>query len=470
MKKSENNTPATRDPWPLMGGLIFLTAAASALATWAALELVAPGGNAPAAAIVPIAVGCVMAGLAGGFGIAWVIRTSRAAAEPDAAPTPAGPDADVGPVGNEELLSYVIDSMEGSVMTISSDGTVTSLNTVAQKLTGHDARDVVGRHFDAVFPDGPENRSLRGMIRAALDRQQTFSSVEVTAANASGQPVSLGVTISLLRGEAGRHRGIVLTFKNLAELQRLRKQIERTNQLASLGRLAAGMAHEIRNPLGSLQGLVELIQEDFTEDDPKRRYTGTILRTMDQLNALVEDLLDFSHPTMTQLEPHDVRDLVRESVQFCAFEHRGRAVALHEDYAAEPIYVRADREALARAVVNIVRNAFQAAPDNGTVAVSVRRAPEKPGAPERVLIAIANSGSHVGPEDRDKLFTPFFTTKPQGTGLGLPIAHQIVTAHSGQIEVESAPGSGTTFNIILPVEPPVAEAPAEEDATNAAHD
>jgi len=418
---------------------------------------------------VNITVGAIIfAGVVAAIAVGCIIKRGSSASPGQAAP-PA--EAETEPGDDQKLLGHIIDSVEASVMTISSAGTVTSFSAVAEKALGYEAKAVVGQHFGAVFPNIPENRVLRDMIISALTAHRTRSSVEVNAATSDGSTVALGVTISLLRGEGGRHRGIVLTFKDLAELKQLREQIKRTDQLASLGRLAAGMAHEIRNPLGSLQGLVELIQEDFREDDPKRRYTSTILRTMDQLNTLVEDLLDFSHPPMTHVEPHDVRDLVRESVQFCTFEHRGRPVALHEDYTPEPICVRADRETLARAIVNIVRNAFQATPDNGTVAVSVRRqtAP-KPGTPEQVLVAVANSGPHVSPEDRDKLFTPFFTTKPKGTGLGLPIAHQIITAHSGQIEVESEPDSGTTFSIILPIEPAGAEVPVEENVRDAAYD
>jgi len=350
----------------------------------------------------------------------------------------------------QKLLSRIIDSMEGGVMTLSPQGAITSLNAVARKTLEPDSRDLVGRPFDAVFPRVPQNDPLREMILAALKRHETFSSVEVNAATPGGT-VALGLTLTPLRGRGSRPQGIVITFKDLAELQRLRAQVRRTDQLASLGRLSAGMAHEIRNPLGSLRGLTELIHDDLSEADPKRRYTATILRTIDHLNTLVESLLDFSQPPVNQLEPHDLRDIAHESLQFCSLEDLGRPVRLIEDYSADPVPVLADRESLARAVNNLLRNAFQATPAGGTVRVTVRRAPSlQDGQPDTATLAVTNTGSCIPPEDREKLFTPFFTTKSDGTGLGLPIANQIVSAHSGQIELRSDPSAGTSFIVVLP--------------------
>jgi two-component system, NtrC family, sensor histidine kinase AtoS len=408
----------------------------------------------------------VVAAVSLGGLLGWLLRArrSRAARANDAdlsASSPA-PSAAAEPADDQRLLGQIIDSIEGGVMTVSSDGTVTSFNPVAQETLGYDAHDIVGQHYSTVFGDIVDNRAIRGMIAAAIKGHQTFSSEEVEVAKSNGELVSLGVTLSQLRDPAGHTRGTVLMFKDLAKLMSLREHVRRTDQLASLGRLSAGMAHEIRNPLGSLHGLVELIQEDFAEDDPKRKYTGTILRTIGQLNELVENLLEFSQPPMTHVEPHTICDITHECVQFCSIEHRDDGVEIVEDYSAGPAWVRADRETLSRAIINIIRNAIQATPSGGCVSVSVRRVPAQDNRAECIAVDIHNTDSLVQPEDRDKLFTPFFTTKPTGTGLGLPIAHQIISAHSGQVEVESELDSGTTFSIMLPI---VAEpSPALEQA------
>jgi len=432
-----------------MSLLVLLMAFVFGSFTWFVLKHYVPPASNPIlsalTALVPTAAGAAFAV----FVVGWVIRRCFPVAVVGGSRL-----LDVRPDGgrHEELLGRIIDSMEGGVMTVGTDGVVTSFNTVAQKTLGYDAADVVGRHFGSVFIDVSQNRTLRDMMRAALVTGQTFSSVEVSAVAADGRCVPLGVTVSLLRGDGDRFRGIVLMFKDLAELTRIRDQVRRTDHLASLGRLSAGVAHEVRNPLGSLQGLVELIEEDFAQDDPRRQYTATILRTIGQLNALVESLLEFSQPPASDLEPQDVRDIVRDGVRFSSFERREASVSVEEDYGAEPVPVLADRESLTRAFINIVRNAFQATPDGGAVAVSVRtRTPAGPDSAAHAAISVRNTGSYVPPEDRENLFTPFFTTKPAGTGLGLAIAHQVVSAHFGEIEVDSRRDQGTTFTIILPV-------------------
>ncbi len=427
----------------LVGALVFGSLA------WSVLGAFVVSGSRPILSALVVlgatAVGAAGSVLALGWILRWRVPQVADAAQP-AREEKKESDEDA------ELLGNIINSMEGGVMTVSASGTVTSFNSVAQRTLGHRAHDVVGKHFGAVFTNIPKNRALREMIMSALTAHRTASSVEVDAVAANGSSVALGVTVSLLRGEGGRHRGIVLSFKSLADLNQLREQVERTRQLAYLGRLAAGMAHEIRNPLGSVRGLVELMREDFDENDRKREYTDTILRTVDRLNTLVESLLDFSQPAVTDMERVDLRELTQECVQLCAMQQDERRVKTKEFYPAGPLYALADHDAMVRAVMNLVRNAYQATPDGGIIAISVHAiAPEHNEDPGRAVIAVTNSGSYVNADDRSRLFTPFYTTKSDGTGLGLPIANQIVTAHSGQIEVESEMDTGTTFNVVLPV-------------------
>ena len=416
------------------------------LALASALLISAMSG--PAWLIVGIAASFGLGGII--FGLLRVEQTKPAvepAPEPAAAPESAT---------DTTLLSDIIDSMEGGVMTISSEGIITSFNAVAQKTLGYDLRAVGGKHYGEVLA-GPGNKTLLEMIESALLKNETYSSAEVNAATAGGATVPLGVTVSHLRGTSGSSRGIVLTFKNLAELKRIREQVQRTDQLASLGRLSAGMAHEIRNPLGSLHGLVELIQEDFDPTDPKRRYTSTMLKTISKLDTLVENLLDFAQPVATHFELNDLRDIVNECVEMCELEFRGRVIDLREDYDEQHVPVMADREALARAITNIVRNAFQATPDGGGIYITVVREHETNGSTGDAVATVANTGSFIKPEDKARLFTPFFTTRSDGTGLGLSIANQTLAAHSGQIEVRSEPESGTVFQIRLPAADTIGE-------------
>ncbi len=448
-----------RDLRMIMSGSVLVAALFFGGLVWSVTTAFMSAGTHPVLSAVVMLAATALGAALGVLAIGWVIRTRV----PRVTDAPASDEKEE-PDETAALLGHIIDSMEGGIMTISSSGTVTSFNAVAQRTLRRDAKEVVGEHFGVVFPNIAENRPVREMITSALTAHRTFSSVEVDAVGADEGCVALGVTISPLRGEAGRHRGIVLNFKDLEELNRLREQVERTRQLAYLGRLSAGMAHEIRNPLGSVRGLVELMREDFPEDHPKRAYTDTILRTVDRLNTLVESLLAFSQPALSDPEPTDVCDLTRECVRLCGVEHDGRNVSLKEFYANAELPVLADRDALMRAILNILRNAWQATPEGGVIAVSVHARPPRHNdeLPDAV-IAITNSGSYVNADDHARLFTPFYTTKSDGTGLGLPIANQIITAHSGQIELESEMDTGTTFNITLPICPADETRPAPQE-------
>jgi PAS domain S-box-containing protein len=249
-------TERSRQAWfrrreVILAGLLVVVAVAGGVAMWL-------GPGRPVVLGAAVSAAALAAGVAAGRFLRLRHRVPKSGEAPAVDVNGAPEEAE-----QQELLSHIIDSVEGGVMTISSSGTITSFNVVAERTLGHDAKAVVGQHFGLVFPNVRENRAIRNMIISALTAQQTFSSAEVGAATATGDTRALGITISLLRGEARRPRGIVLMFKNLAELKRIREQVQRTDQLASLGRLAAGMAHEIRNPLGSLHGLVELIREDL---------------------------------------------------------------------------------------------------------------------------------------------------------------------------------------------------------------
>ena len=351
-------------------------------------------------------------------------------------------------VDNHKLVSYTLDSLEGGVITVSREGVVTSFNSVAERVLGYRAEDVIGIHYSRLFPATGDMKRLAEMAQAALVTGTMFSSEEAVMRTRERTRIPVGITISQLRDEHGNSLGIVLIFKNLAEIKQIRDQIARTERMASLGYLSAGIAHELRNPLGSLQGLAELIEEDMPPGDPRRIYTETFIREIDRMNKLVEDLLCFAQPPITAVERRSLNDIVHDSVTFAAYDFQDRVVDVKTSYAPGLPDVLVDVERLSRSLLNIIRNAYQAVPDGGTITASTGLRPR--GTENRVFVRITNTGSYIEPEIRAKLFTPFFTLKKNGTGLGLSIALQIVKGHSGDIEVDSDPDEGTTFCIELP--------------------
>ncbi len=235
-------------------------------------------------------------------------------------------------------------------------------------------------------------------------------------------------------------------FNAMVSTLRTQEQLRRTEVLAALGTLAAGIAHEIRNPLGAVKGLAQLLVESASAAG-ERKYAETIVVEVDRLNGMVERLLDLARPGERPMEPIEINRLVREAVELSGYQRHGKTIDLQLELAPERPITQADGAGLLQAILNLLINAVQASADSGTIRVrtAVRAAP----APV-VGIEVSNTGSSVRREDYKRIFDPFFTTKETGTGLGLTITHQIVTAHGGTIEVDSQ-ADRTTFTIQLPL-------------------
>ncbi|MBI3595846.1 MAG: HAMP domain-containing protein [Nitrospirae bacterium] len=239
-------------------------------------------------------------------------------------------------------------------------------------------------------------------------------------------------------------------FNRMVSKLAMQEQLQRTERLAALGTLAAGVAHEIRNPLGAVKGLAQLLQE--SADSPsERKYAETIVGEVNRLDTVVERLLRLARPASGLIEKVDLNRLVHDAVELCGYERNTKQITILQEYDQRISEILLDREAMLQAVLNVLRNAVQAIPGAGTIRVKTAlRAKPDPSQARRVSIEIANTDSTIPPADYKRIFDPFYTTKEGGTGLGLAITHQVVTAQGGTIEVESGHGE-TVFAIELPV-------------------
>jgi two-component system sensor histidine kinase AtoS len=350
------------------------------------------------------------------------------------------------------LQRSYLQSMTGAVITLDADGRVIGSSTAAEATLGYREEDLVGRKFSDVFTPASGSRAALVAVENAIAQRRPVSQDDVEIEAADGRPVRIGITASYLQRpgpslEAARDIiGVTIAFKDLNQMHSLRARLQQAEQLAALGTVTAGVAHEIRNPLASIRGLAELLGRDLPDQDNRRRYVDTILQSIDRLNRLIEDLLVFSAPKADDTTEVDIRHLVSETVSLARHGLSGRALTLAEaPKPAMPLVVRGNRERITQVLTNIVVNATQATPDEGTVTVSTQC---RQGT---AVVAVHNTGSFIPPDVRRRLFVPFFTTKATGTGLGLAIAQQIVTALDGRIEVDSNPDSGTTFTIEMPL-------------------
>jgi two-component system sensor histidine kinase HydH len=231
-------------------------------------------------------------------------------------------------------------------------------------------------------------------------------------------------------------------------------QLRRADRLSALGQLSAGLAHEIRNPLGSIKGAVEILQDDFPPGHPKAEFYAILLKEVERLNGVLTNFLSFTRPVTPHLAPLDVRAVLTALEGLISGQARAHRVQIFTSFHAGPSRVMADETLLKQAFLNIMLNALEAMPEGGDLAISTRLSPEGAtgGRPEWVEAVFDDTGPGIQEDDLGRIFDPFFTTKKDGTGLGLAITHRIIETHHGTIQVMSQRGKGTTFVVSLPLE------------------
>lgn len=357
---------------------------------------------------------------------------------------------------NEAMSSvqrYFFQSMTGAVITLDAEGRVIGSSTAAEATLGYREEDLVGRRFSEVFTPASGSRASLTAVESAIARHEPVSLDDVEILAADGNVVRIGISASYLQQRPGAGSsarevvGVMIAFKDLDQMRSVRARLQQADQLMALGTVTAGVAHEIRNPLASMRGLVELLGRDSPSDENRRRYVDKVLESIDRLNRLIEDLLLFSSPRAEDAEDVDLSAVAAETVALVEAGLSDRAVTMVlEELAGGDAGVRVHgrRERLIQVVTNLLQNAVQATPDGGVVTVKLDARQET------LRLFVHNTGSFIPPEIRRRLFVPFFTTKPTGTGLGLAIARQLVTAMGGRIDVESDRETGTTFVVELP--------------------
>lgn len=322
------------------------------------------------------------------------------------------------------LNQDILRSLSSGLITTDPNGKILSANAVAGEILGRS--ELVGAAIDQVMP---------GSATLVADNRQRAD----LAIPARHSMVMLGVTVSPLRDQTDAVIGRVINFQDLTELRRLELHARRAERLATVGQLAAGIAHEIRNPLASISGSIELLQRSPGTSEDDQTLMQIVHREIQRLNVLIGDLLDYANPRPAEPVDFDLASLVEETLRVARSENAD--IEITGD--VQPIEIHADPAKLRQVVWNLVRNAAQA----GThVAVSVKRRGD------HAVIAVKDDGPGIPKELVAKIFDPFVTTKQKGTGLGLATSHAVVAELNGRIDVETESGKGTTMTVTLPID------------------
>lgn len=342
----------------------------------------------------------------------------------------------------------IVRSISSGIFTADATGVLTSFNPAAQELTGYTAGQVVGRAWREIFnwhPNQPSDEATAGAPPA-------MTRFEVECKNANGNRLVLGMTVSPLYEQREEH-GLVGVFKDLTQIRELEAEMRRKEWLANLGEMSAGMAHEIRNPLGALAGAMQMLRKESTADATDRRLMDIAIREATRLDAIITEFLQYARPPELDLAEHNINKILAETMDLVQHEARIRKrITIATSLAVGALVVQVDQNQMRQVFWNLATNAFDAMPEGGqlTISTGCRHVDAAGRSGDVVEIAFQDTGEGIAQDNLDKIFLPFFTTKKEGSGLGLAAVHRIVDLHGGWIKVESQPQRGTCFVVCLP--------------------
>jgi two-component system, sporulation sensor kinase E len=341
-----------------------------------------------------------------------------------------------------ELLDMVLESMTDGIVVTDGQNRVLLYNKSAERLL-----PLSGDVLESALWEVVADRDLAGFFFQKLLGQEKVADREFTLGG--GFPRILSVSILPLVRQ-GSVQGSIVHLEDVTEKRSREARLRRAESLASLTTLAAGVAHEIKNPLGSMGIHLQLVQKKMAGKirvDPRTisSHLGVIGEEVDRLNRIVVDFLFAVKPMDTRLEDGDINAVIRELLEFVRPELDQAGVRIDSRLSPAVPALRIDPRFIKQALLNLIKNAVAAMPEGGTLTVSTERADND------VLVKLSDTGTGIPEEIMDKIFEPYFTTKPFGTGLGLTIVFKIVKEHFGDIAVASRVGEGTTFTIQLPI-------------------
>ena len=348
----------------------------------------------------------------------------------------------------------VLASIGDALVVFDADGRVVEMNPAAEQLIGLSAPQAVGQELAAVLGADNPNAWLVELVRRTLSEGAARRRSEGTLAGREGDaPVSVACTPIFSSG--GGRRGVVLVLHDLSLQRTLEATTRRADRLTTLGTVSAGLAHEIRNPLGGIKGAAQLLRSGLA--DPEQvRCTDIIIREVERLDGLVEQLRELGARPRLSLEAVNIHRVLNEVLDL---ERAGQAwgqVTLRVEFDPSLPAVVGDRAQLTQVFLNLIRNSLEALGGSGALQISTRietrfHIRQASGRRQFLSVFLDDNGPGVPEADLPHLFAPFFTTKPRGTGLGLAVCHRIVSEHGGTIAYEARPGGGARFRVTLPV-------------------
>ncbi len=352
---------------------------------------------------------------------------------------------------DQRLKELILKCIPSGLITLDLHGRITTFNTAAEAILGYYPSEVLGQPVQRIL----NLKHITGVNGNREDHSSTLITLD-----RHGQEVVLDVSTSPLRDDRAEQIGVLVTFSDITSMHRLEEEKRRLDRLAALGEMAANVAHEVRNPLASIKTSVQMLQYDLLEDtteqleqadgmswasEETRESVSVVLKEVERLDAIVRDLLLFARPRQLHCVPCNLPELSDRVLQFLQPQCNEAGVVVHRHYQAVPP-AQVDVAQMEQVLFNLYMNALQAMPDGGVLTIGCQVIPGW------LELSVSDTGVGIPPDQFDRIFQPFFTTKAHGIGLGLPITRRLIQDHHGQLLVESQFGYGTTITVRLPLQ------------------
>ncbi|MDQ3069380.1 MAG: ATP-binding protein [Acidobacteriota bacterium] len=374
------------------------------------------------------------------------IRRSRTAAPLRRAPRPRA----LKPGTGDQFFRHLVTSLRNGVIAVTHEGRVAAINAPAYRILGLEPSLAdTGRAAGALLAGEPE---LARVLTRASEGGHLPNRVELRLKN-SGRVI--GYTLSEVNDEEGTRVGTVMFFKDLTRVEQLEERERLRDRLATLGEMAAAIAHEVKNPLAGIEVMAGVLKRKLTALPDAQATLGEIINECKLANAIVVEVLEFVRPIRLEMEQHvALAPVLRDAVTMASSTtHPGR-IDVTVDVPEGLPDIPGDPNQLRQLFINLLINAFEALDGRGAVAIRVRMARgEDEGEPDQLVVEVQDDGPGINADVADRVFNPFFTTKPKGTGLGLAIVRKVVDAHDAHIDMRRPPGGGTCFRVSLPATP-----------------
>ena len=340
--------------------------------------------------------------------------------------------------------SKLLETMDNAVISVDNKGNIKTFNRKSEEIFDKKKEEVLNKDCQEVL-----NLNINGkcLLKECLLEKKNITQ-EIILDEKGLKKKILDLNTSFLADESGEITGVVAVIRDITEIKDLNEEVARHKRLSALGKLSAGIAHEIRNPLSSIRGLAQFVYNSFSKTDERKEDLNTIIQEVDRLNKLVVQVLDFAKLQKPNLTRFSLNDLIGKITELFKLETKNKQINFSSELSPDISQIQADEDQVRQILMNVIINAIQAIPKKGEIKIKTEKTLLK-GEPA-IKLMIEDSGIGIPEKDFTQIFDPFFSTKDEGSGLGLSIVYKLVEAHQGEIKVESQEGEGTKFVIFLP--------------------